>query len=152
MQFTPLARSPRLTTRKRFALAAMLAALAIVPGAALAQSTSGGTVTPAFREQIPNIPGKSIVAVVVNYAPGGKTPPHHHARSAFVTAYVVSGAIRSQVDDGKVQVFRAGESWHENPGAHHRVSENASATEPASLLAIFVVDSNDTELTTFDAK
>jgi mannose-6-phosphate isomerase-like protein (cupin superfamily) len=82
----------------------------------------------------------------------GKTPPHRHARSAFVTAYVLSGEIRSQVDDGKVQVFKAGESFSEPPGALHRISENASTTEPAKLLAIFVVDSNDTELTTIEGK
>jgi quercetin dioxygenase-like cupin family protein len=107
-------------------------------------------VKPAFNQQIPNIPGKSIVAVTVEYAPGGKTPAHHHAGSAFVTAYVLSGAIRSQVDDGPVQVFHAGESWSEKPGARHAISENASATEPAKLLAVFVVDTNDKELTTID--
>jgi quercetin dioxygenase-like cupin family protein len=130
---------------------AMLAATAAIPGLALAQSPTG-TVSPAFREAIPNIPGKSIIAVVVTYPPGGKTPPHHHARSAFVTGYVLSGEIRSQVDDGKVQIFKAGESFSEAPGALHRVSENASTTEAAKLLAIFVVDTNDTELTTIEGK
>jgi quercetin dioxygenase-like cupin family protein len=109
------------------------------------------TITPAFREAIPNIPGKSLIGVVVNYPPSGATPAHHHARSAFITAYVLSGAIRSQVNDGKVQVFQAGESWTEPPGAHHQISENASSTEPASLLAIFVVDTSDVaDLTTLE--
>ena len=81
----------------------------------------------------------------MSYPPGGKTPPHHHARSAFVTGYVLSGSIRSQVDDGKVPVVHAGESWSEAPGAHHPISENASATEPAKRLAIFVVDTDDKE-------
>ena len=55
------------------------------------------------------------------------------------------------MNDGKTQVFRAGESWTEPPGAYHPISENASATEPASLLAIFVVDTADTErLVTFE--
>ena len=63
---------------------------------------------------------------------------------------MLSGSIRSQVDDSPAKVFQAGESFTENPGAHHRVSENASATEPAKLLAIFVVDTNDTQLTTID--
>ncbi len=108
------------------------------------------TVTPAFRHEIPNIPGKSLVSAVVSYAPGAKSVPHHHAGSAFIYAYVLSGAIRSQVDDGPVQVFHAGESWFEAPGAHHRVSENASDTEPAKLLAIFVVDTGDHVLTTPD--
>jgi quercetin dioxygenase-like cupin family protein len=136
---------------KPLALMAILAATTATPGAGLAQSPPG-TVSPAFREAIPNIPGKSIIAAVVTYPPGGKTPPHHHAGSAFVTAYVLSGEIRSQVDDGKVQVFKAGESFSEPPGALHRISENASTTEPAKLLAIFVVDSNDTELTTIEGK
>lgn len=109
------------------------------------------TVMPAFANPIANIPGKSLVAAVVNYPPGGKTPAHSHAKSAFITAYVLSGAIRSQVDGGPVQVFRAGQSWTESPGARHSVSENASATEPASLLAIFVVDTAEKELTTIES-
>jgi quercetin dioxygenase-like cupin family protein len=140
-----------IVTRPMFALSALLAASVIVPDLALGQAPPG-TVSPAFREAIPNIPGKSLLAAVVTYPPGGKTPPHHHARSAFVTGYVLSGEIRSQVDDGKVQVFKAGESFSEAPGALHRISENASTTEPAKLLAIFVVDTNDTELTTIEGK
>lgn len=101
------------------------------------------TVAPAFANAIPNIPGKSLIAAVVTYPPGGKTPSHSHAKSAFITAYVLSGSIRSQVDDGPVTVFKAGQSWSENPGAHHVVSENASTTEPASLLAVFVVDTTE---------
>jgi quercetin dioxygenase-like cupin family protein len=131
-------------------LAAALAVLTITSGVALAQSAPPGSVAPAFREAIPNIPGKSIIAVVVSYPPGGKSLPHRHARSAFITGYVLSGAIRSQVDDGPAQVFTAGESFTEKPGAHHVVSENASTTEPAKLLAIFVVDTSETELTTID--
>ena len=120
----------------RVLAAAMTACLALT-GPALAQPPSG------FNHPIPNIPGKSVVAVVVNYAPGGKSPAHHHPPSAFITGYVLEGAIRTQVDDGPVQVLHAGESFTENPGAFHRISENASATEPAKLLAIFVVDSQE---------
>jgi quercetin dioxygenase-like cupin family protein len=133
-------------------LAAIPLALAALIGPAAAHDGPGAAITPAFRNAIPNVPGKVLQAVVVSYPPGGTTPAHHHARSAFITAYVLSGAIRSQVDDGPVQVFKAGQSWTEAPGAHHRVSENASATEPASLLAVFVVDAGDTELTTIDPK
>ena len=128
-------------------LVATLAAVAAWPSLASAEAASQErqTITPAFREAIPNIPGKSLVAIVVNYPPNGATPAHYHPRSAFVTGYVLSGSIRSQVNDGKTQVFRAGESWTEPPGAYHPISANASATEPASLLAIFVVDTTDTE-------
>jgi quercetin dioxygenase-like cupin family protein len=130
------------------------AALAIGTGYALAQSAAPNpvTVAPAFRQTIPNIPGKSLVAVVVSYAPGAKSASHHHASSAFISAYVLSGAVRSQVDDEPAKVYRAGESWFEQPGAHHKISENASATEPAQLLAIFVVDTDEKMLTTPDQK
>jgi len=138
-----------MTTRAHLTAAAALlaaAALAITTEPAATQ----GTVAPAFRHAIPNIPGKSIVAVVVSYPPGAKTASHRHAKSAFISAYVLSGAIRSQVDDEPAKVYRAGESFFEQPGAHHKISENASATEPAQLLAIFVVDTDEKALTTLD--
>ena len=105
-----------------------------------------------FEHAIPNIDGKRMVAVVVTYPPGGKSTPHHHAGSAFIYAHVLSGAIRSQVDDGPVKVYQVGEGFYEVPGSHHRVSENASDREPASLLAVFVVDSKETPLTIRDKK
>jgi quercetin dioxygenase-like cupin family protein len=65
---------------------------------------------------------------------------------------VLSGAIRSQVDNQPAKVYRTGESFYELPGSHHRISENASDSDPASLLAVFVVDSKDKPLTTPDRK
>ena len=76
---------------------------------------------------------------------------HHHAKSALIMAYVISGAIRSQVEGEPPRVYHAGETWSEAPGAHHTISENASATEPAELLAVFLVDPGDLPLTTDDA-
>jgi len=134
-------------------LTLVLAALAIVPALAfasqVARADDGATVTPVFKATLPNVPGRNIIAVTVDYPPGGKSKPHHHAPSAFIFAYVVSGAIRSQVEGEPVKVYKAGESWRELPGAHHVVSENASATEPARLLAVFVVGDGE-PLTTFD--
>jgi quercetin dioxygenase-like cupin family protein len=86
--------------------------------------------------------------VVVDYAPGGASPSHTHAKSAFIFGYVLSGQIESQVNDGSKQVYRAGESFYETPGSRHPVSRNASKTKPAKLLAVFVVDTDDKELTT----
>lgn len=108
------------------------------------------TVKPNFAHAIPNIPGKSLIAVEVTYPPGAASQPHHHAKSAFIYAYVLSGAIESKVDDEPGRIYRAGESWYEAPGAHHLESRNASKTEPAKLLAVFVVDTDDKKLTTFD--
>jgi quercetin dioxygenase-like cupin family protein len=106
----------------------------------------------AFEHGIPNITGKSMIAVVVTYPPGGKSLPHHHAQSAFIYAHVLSGAIRSQVGDEPAKVYHAGEGFYEMPGSHHSISENASDKDPASLLAVFVVDSKDKHLTTPDQK
>ncbi|AHX13376.1 cupin [Dyella jiangningensis] len=129
-------------------LAALLATAAFA-GTAYAQAPEA-TVKPNFAQAIPNLPGKSLVAVEVSYPPGGASTPHHHARSAFIYAYVVSGEIQSQVDDGPMRTYRAGESFYEAPGAHHRVSGNASKTQPAKLLAVFVVDTGEQPLTTPD--
>ena len=105
-----------------------------------------------FEQAIPNIPGKSLVVQVVSYPPGVKSASHRHAASAFIYARVLSGAVRSQVNDEPVKVYQVGESWYEMPGSHHRVSENASDREPASLLAVVVVDSNDRPLFIPDRK
>jgi quercetin dioxygenase-like cupin family protein len=145
-----MAQSPRSAFRfHALALPVVLFALAL-PGLASAQPAPDGVVAPAFSETIPNVPGKSMIGVVVTYPPGGKTPAHHHAHSAFVTGYVLSGAIRSQVNGGEIKIFHAGESFSEAPGARHDISENASTTEPAKLLAIFIVDTTDGNLTTID--
>ncbi|MER9999078.1 cupin domain-containing protein [Mesorhizobium sp. M0051] len=102
-----------------------------------------------YDQALPNVPGKSMKAVLVEYAPGGTSPAHTHPKSAFIYATVLEGAIRSQVNDGPVKTYRAGESFSEFPGDRHAVSENASKTERARLLAIFVVDTNEKNLTTY---
>ena len=125
---------------------------AIALGGSLGLAQSGEEVKPVFEHKLPSIERKRIAALVVNYAPGGKSPAHRHAPSAFIYAHVLSGAVRSQVDDEPAKVYRVGEGFYEVPGSHHRISENASDSDPASLLAVFVVDSKDTPLTTPDKK
>jgi quercetin dioxygenase-like cupin family protein len=103
------------------------------------------TVTVAADEPIPNLPGKRLVTHIVDYPPGASSVPHRHG-SAFVYAYVLSGAVRSQVNDEPVRVYRPGETWFEKPGSYHRVSANASDTEPARLLAVLIADAGDEPL------
>lgn len=122
----------------------LLATLALTP--ALAHDPSKAEITVVFDHALPNVPGKSMKGVLVEYAPGGSSPAHTHPDSAFIYATVLEGAIRSQVNDGPVTVYRAGESFAELPGDHHSVSANASDTEPAKLLAVFVVDTDETNL------
>ena len=125
---------------------------AVTVSAVTVQAHELEEVRPVFEHAIPNISGKSLIALVVSYPPGGKSPPHRHAQSAFIYAHVLSGAIRSQVNDEPAKVYKAGEGFHEKPGSHHGISENASDSEPASLLAVFVVNSKDNPLTTSDQK
>jgi quercetin dioxygenase-like cupin family protein len=118
-------------------------------GAALAQAAPDDTskVTLVYDHALPNVPGKSLKGVLVEYAPGGTSPAHTHPKSAFIYATVLEGEIRSQVNNGPVTTYKAGESFSENPGDHHAVSENASKTKPAKLLAVFVVDTDEKTLT-----
>ena len=127
---------------------AALALVAVVPSPRAAGPDAGGQVKLVTAQKLPNVPGKSITAIVVSYAPGGKSPEHHHAGS--VLAYVLSGAIRSENSaTGPTRVYKAGETFFEPPGSEHLISENASQTEPASLLAVFVAD-DGAKLTSFD--
>ena len=133
----------------RSTITATCAVIAIATaGPAAAHDGKTETVAKNFEAAIPNIPGKSLIAVEVNYAPGAASPSHTHARSAFIYAYVISGAIESKVNDGETRIYRAGESWSEQPGAIHSISRNPSKTAPAKLLAVFVLDTNDKALTT----
>jgi quercetin dioxygenase-like cupin family protein len=101
-----------------------------------------------YEHALPNVPGKSIKAVLVEYGPGGSSPAHTHPKSAFIYATVLEGAVRSSVNNGPVVTYHTGQSFSEMPGDLHSVSENASTTEPAKLLAVFVVDTDEKELTT----
>ena len=105
-------------------------------------------VTLVYEHALPNVPGKSIKGVLVEYGPGGSSPAHTHPKSAFIYATVLEGAIRSSVNGGPVVIYHAGQNFSEMPGDLHSVSENASKTEPAKLLAVFVVDTDEKELTT----
>jgi quercetin dioxygenase-like cupin family protein len=131
--------------RRILAAAAVLAAGTLLAGPLWA---AGDDVRPVTTEKLPNVPSKSITTIVVNYAPGAKSDKHHHAGS--VLAYVLSGEIRSENSaTGPAKVYKAGETFFEPPGSEHLVSENASATEPASLLAIFIAD-DGAQLTIYD--
>ena len=88
----------------RTIIAAICAALAFsMAGPIYAHDSEAQTVTKNFEAEIPNIPGKSVLAVEVDYAPGAASPSHTHAKSAFIYAYVISGAIESKVNDGETR-------------------------------------------------
>ncbi|HET6157111.1 MAG TPA: cupin domain-containing protein [Dongiaceae bacterium] len=97
-------------------------------------------------DALPHVAGKNITTMVVEFPPGGFSPPHHHGGS--VTAYVLSGTIRSQLQGQPPMVYTQGQTFFEPPGITHLVAENMSATEPARILAVFVADEGAT-LTTY---
>ncbi len=98
------------------------------------------TVTPVFRQALPNVAGKTIAVVTVDFAPASRASPHRHGQ-AFVYAYVLRGAIRSQLEGQPARTYAAGQGWAEPPGTHHVLTENPSETEAAQLLVVFVSDS-----------
>jgi quercetin dioxygenase-like cupin family protein len=134
---------------KSMTIAVLALTLATAPAVA-AQQAHNAKITVVFDHELPNVPGKSMRGVLVEYGPGGYNPAHTHAKSAFIYATVIEGEIRSKVNNGKEKVFKTGENWIEVPGDHHLVSANASKTKPAKILAVFVVDTKEMELTTAD--
>jgi quercetin dioxygenase-like cupin family protein len=102
-------------------------------GSVLADSPKekNAKVTLVYQHELPNAPGKSIKGVLVEYGPGGYSPGHMHPKSAFIYATVLEGAIRSQVNDGPVTTYKAGQSFSELPGDRHGVSANASKPKPS---------------------
>jgi len=133
---------------KRILCSLLVAMLPLASALAEAPKAKNAKVTLVYQHELPNVPGKSMKGVLVEYGPGGYSPGHTHARSAFIYATVLEGAVRSQVNDGPVTTYKAGQNFSELPGDRHGVSANASKTKPAKLLAVFVVDTNDKELTT----
>jgi len=91
-------------------------------------------------EPLPHVPGKAITTAVVSFPPNAFTVAHRHPGS--VTAFVIKGAVRSQLEGGHAITYSAGETWFEPPGVLHLFAENASVTEPAELLTVFIAAEN----------
>jgi quercetin dioxygenase-like cupin family protein len=120
--------------------AAMLAGGAHVANAAdpPTQAASPAVVAPLMTKELTGIPNKEATMLTVQYLPGGASLPHRHDAHVFV--YVLEGSVKMQVDGQPVMTLTAGQTFYENPGDVHRVSANASATEPAKILVFMVKD------------
>ena len=112
-----------------------LLALALMASAATAQAS---TVTPLLSHDLTGSAGKEGAMMTVELAPGEAGSAHRHNANVFV--YVLSGAIVMQVAGGKQVTLHAGETFYEGPEDIHVVSRNASTTDPAKFLAVFVKD------------
>jgi quercetin dioxygenase-like cupin family protein len=122
--------------------AATFAAVAVAQPPA---SAPAGTPPTLFSAPLAEAPGKNLVVVELNFAPNAKAPstpeqhPPGHRHPGSVYVYVTQGAVRLGVEGQPVQVVKAGGSFFETVGAHHIISENASATEPARAIAVMIV-------------
>ncbi len=126
-----------LTTQVLTPLVAVLALVAIAPHVQAHGPESHVTVKPLLQQPLPNVEGKTFTVARVEFGPGVTSTPHRHGQ-AFVFAYVAKGAVRSQLEGGEAKTYETGESWTEQPGAHHILTQNASKTEPAVLIVTFV--------------
>lgn len=99
---------------------------------------SSAVVTPLISRDLTGIPGKEAVMMTVEYLPGGASRPHRHDAHVFV--YVLEGALLMQVDGQAAETLTPGQTFYENPQDVHRVSANASATEPVRFLVFTVKD------------
>lgn len=104
------------------------------PGA----SDPGVTVRPLLQHDLPDVPGKQLSVVTVEFAPGAGSSPHRHPGS--VVAYVLEGTVISEVDPGKPVTYKAGQSWYELPMHVHRVARNPSKKRPAKIIAFLIVE------------
>ena len=107
---------------KRILFSVLVATLPLGNVLAEMPSSKNAKITLVYQHELPNCPGKSLKGVLVEYGPGGYSPGHTHAKSAFIYATVLEGAIRSQLNEGPVTVYKAGQSWSELPGDRHQVS------------------------------
>jgi quercetin dioxygenase-like cupin family protein len=138
-------------TATRIANALVGAALAAVvvgcdaaaaPQADTASAYPSETLTPLFQQALPNVPGKTFTSAIVTFPPAARAVPHRHG-DAFVYAYVLEGAVSSQLEGEPAHVYHQGENWSEPPGAHHLSTDNTSSTETAKLLVIFISTTGD---------
>ena len=95
------------------------------------------TLTPLFSQPLPNAPGQTLTSAVVTFPPAARAHPHRHG-DAFVYAYVLDGAVVSQLDGEPPHTYRRGDSWSEPPGTHHVLTDNASPPGEARLLVVFI--------------
>jgi quercetin dioxygenase-like cupin family protein len=115
--------------------AALLAGGAV---AAHAADPQPAIVVPLMTKDLTGIPNKEGTMLTVQYLPGGASLPHRHDAHVFV--YVLEGSVKMQVEGQPVVTLTAGQTFYENPGDVHRVSANASTTQPAKILVFMVKD------------
>ena len=107
--------------------------LCLMTGAAMAQEAK---VTSLMSKDLPDMPGKEMLMIIVEHAPGGSNPAHRH--NAHAMLYVLEGSVVMQVKDGKQVTLTPGQSFYEGPDDVHLVDRNASKTKPAKFVVVLI--------------
>jgi quercetin dioxygenase-like cupin family protein len=126
-----------------FAQTVVIAAAGLLSSMALAHGGGAGdeVVTPIAQAVLPPQVFKRANALRVDFAPGATSSAHRHPGHVFVV--VLSGEVESALDGQPAQRFKAGDAWYESPKQLHRVTRNASESEPASLVAWLLSDGKE---------
>jgi quercetin dioxygenase-like cupin family protein len=110
-----------------------LVLLCLVTGTAMAQQPK---ITSLMSKDLPECPGREVVVITVEHAPGGSTVIHRHDAHAF--AYVLEGSVVQQMKGGQQVTLTPGQTFYEDPDDVHVVDRNASGTKPAKFL-VFII-------------
>jgi quercetin dioxygenase-like cupin family protein len=122
----------RAVSRETLQWTVLVGATLVLGQTALAEDT----VSVLMKQRLADMTGKEATVQTVDYAPGAESIPHHHPGTVF--AYVLEGAVVSQLEGEKPVTYTRGQSWYESPKKPHVVSKNASKTEPAKLLVFLL--------------
>lgn len=109
--------------------------LGLMTGMSAAQAAD---VTSLMSKDLPDIPGKEVLMITVEKAPGGADQIHRHNAHGFI--YVLEGSILMQVDGGKEVTLTPGQTFYESPSDVHVVGRNASSTKPVKFLVFLIKD------------
>jgi quercetin dioxygenase-like cupin family protein len=112
-----------------------LALLCLMTGAAMAQPPK---VTALMSKDLPESPGREILMITVEHAPGGSSPSHRH--NAHAVVYVLEGSVVMQVKGGQQATLTEGQTFYEGPNDVHVIDRNASSTKPAKFVVFIVKD------------
>jgi quercetin dioxygenase-like cupin family protein len=112
-----------------------LALLCLMTAQAMAREAK---VTSLMSKDLPENPGKEMLMITVEHAPGGSNPAHRHDAHAMV--YVLEGSVVMQVKGGKEVTLTPGQTFYEGPDDVHVVDRNASRTKPAKFLVVLIKD------------
>jgi quercetin dioxygenase-like cupin family protein len=110
-----------------------LALLCLMTGTAMAQPPK---VTSLMSKDLPESPGKEVLMITVEHAPGGSSPSHRHDAHAVV--YVLEGSVVMELKGGQQVTLTEGQTFYEGPNDVHVVDRNASSTKPAKFL-VFII-------------